>query len=407
MMQKVDQHVIAVIPARGGSKGIPRKNLLPLLGHPLLAWSIFAAQAAHCVSRVFVTTDDDEIAQVALDYGAEVIIRPAELSHDTASSEVALLHALEHIQRDLGLAPELLVFLQPTSPIRFGEDIDGAVSRLVSEESDSCFTACPEHFTGRWTRDAEGSYLPENFEPGARPMRQQYAIQYLENGSIYVMKTHVLRDLHSRMGGRITVHPVNALKSLQLDELSEVPLIEASMAALSMRPPLSNALARLRRIKLLVLDFDGVFTDNYVYVGDDGRESVRCSRADSLGLAQLRSSELELMVLSTETSSVVQQRCHKLGLTCISGSADKLSTLRQVLQEQGYEADEVAYMGNDLNDMQCIAFAGLAIAPADAHPEILRHADLVTPQRGGQGAIRQVADWYLDATPGVGAWYGK
>lgn len=403
MMQKVDQPVVAVIPARGGSKGIPRKNLLPLLGHPLLAWSIFAAQTASCVSRVFVTTDDEEIAQVALDYGADVIMRPAELSHDTASSEAALLHALEDMQSNLGLAPELLVFLQPTSPIRFAEDIDGAVARLVSEGADSCFTACAEHFTGRWTQNAEGGYSPENFEPGARPMRQQYPIHYLENGSIYVMKTSILRGLHSRMGGRITVHPVDALKSLQLDELSEVPLIEASMAALSMRPPLTHALARLKRSKLLVLDFDGVFTDNHVYVGDDGRESVRCSRADSLGLGYLRATQLELLVLSTETNPVVQQRCQKLGLACISGSADKLSALRQVLQDRGYAAHEAAYMGNDLNDMQCMALVGLAIAPADAHPAILRSADLVTPQQGGQGAIRQVADWYLEANSYVGA----
>ena len=155
------------------------------------------------------------------------------------------------------------------------------------------------------------------------------------------------------------------------------------------------ALAKLRSARLLVFDFDGVFTDNLVYVGADGQEWVCCSRSDSLGLAMLRQHPVQLLVLSTETNAVVAKRCEKLRLACISGCADKWRALQEQMAQRGVPAEAVAYMGNDLNDLPCMEKAGVAIAPADSHPAILRMADLVTPQRGGRGAIRQVAEWIL------------
>lgn len=389
--------VVAVIPARGGSKGIPRKNLLRLCGHPLLAWSIWAAREAKHVTRVIVSTDDEDIAEVSRQYGADVVMRPAEISGDKASSEAALLHVLEQLEQQ-GCHPGLLVFLQATSPIRRAWDVDGAVEQLLREQADSCFSACLEHFTGRWRRDADGGVVPVNFQPGSRPMRQDYPFEYLENGSIYVMRPDVLRTQFSRMGGRITVYPMNAVQSLQLDELGDVALIEACMGALSMREPWSCAVSRLRQARLLVFDFDGVFTDNRVYVSSSGEESVCCSRADSLGLDYLRKAGLAMLVLSTETNAVVAQRCRKLGLECLSGQGDKLGALQTVLTERGLHWDQVAYMGNDLNDLDCLSQVRLAIAPCDAHPQVLRVADLLTDRPGGQGAIRQVADWYLADT---------
>ncbi|GIZ12200.1 acylneuraminate cytidylyltransferase [Pseudomonas sp. NCCP-436] len=386
--------VVAVIPARGGSKGIPRKNLLPLAGHPLLAWSIFAAIEARHVDRVIVSTDDAEIAAVARDYGAEVVLRPAEISGDKAPSEAALMHVLDHLaQQDCH--PELLVFLQATSPLRRGMDVDGTIESLRAEQADSCFSACAEHFTGRWRRTSEGSVEPVNFRPRSRPMRQDYPLEYLENGSIYVMRPELLRRTGSRMGGRITVYPMNPVQSLQLDEPEDVALIEACMAALSIPGPQLPALRRLRESRLLVFDFDGIFTDNLVYVSSSGEESVCCSRADSLGLDYLKRAGLAMLVLSTETNPVVAQRCRKLGLECFPGQGDKLVTLHSILAQRGLQPEQVAYMGNDLNDLACMAHVGLAIAPADAHPAVLRIAHLVTDKAGGRGAIRQVAQWYL------------
>jgi YrbI family 3-deoxy-D-manno-octulosonate 8-phosphate phosphatase len=160
--------------------------------------------------------------------------------------------------------------------------------------------------------------------------------------------------------------------------------------------PLKEDIVRLKACRLLVLDFDGVLTDNRVYVNDRGEEWVCCSRGDSLGLAMLKKAGLEVVVLSTETHGVVAKRCEKLGLACVSGCGDKGPALEAMTAERGLASGQVAYMGNDMNDRECMEAAGVSIAPADAHPAILRIADLTTPQKGGRGAVRQVADWILD-----------
>ncbi|NLG36089.1 MAG: HAD hydrolase family protein [Lentisphaerae bacterium] len=157
---------------------------------------------------------------------------------------------------------------------------------------------------------------------------------------------------------------------------------------------------RLRACRLLVLDFDGVLTDNRVYVNDRGEEWVCCSRGDSLGLAMLKKAGREVVVLSTETHGVVAKRCEKLGVACVSGCGDKGPALEAMMAERGLGPEEVAYVGNDVNDRACMERAGVAIAPADAHGEILRMADLTTPQKGGRGAVRQVADWMLETGDG-------
>ena len=127
--------VLAIIPARGGSKAIPRKNLAPLCGRPLIAWMIDAARASCHVDRVVVSTDDPEIGRVAQQYGAEVVWRPYELSGDFDSSELALLHVLEQLEVTEGYCPDLTVFLQCTAPLTTGDDIDDVVHSLIQEES--------------------------------------------------------------------------------------------------------------------------------------------------------------------------------------------------------------------------------------------------------------------------------
>ncbi len=129
--------VVAIIPARGGSKGIPRKNIVPVAGKPLVAWSIEAARRASTVQRVFVSTDNGEIAEIAKQWGAEIIGRPVELSGDTASSESALIHALDVLKNEQDYMPDILAFLQCTSPLTLPEDIDGTIETLIAEQADS------------------------------------------------------------------------------------------------------------------------------------------------------------------------------------------------------------------------------------------------------------------------------
>ena len=153
----------------------------------------------------------------------------------------------------------------------------------------------------------------------------------------------------------------------------------------------------LSQVKLLILDFDGVLTDNRVLVSQDGTESVWCNRGDGWGIARLKEKGIEILVLSTELNQVVRARCRKLGIDCIHGCDDKLAALKQILAERSLERENVAYIGNDVNDLACMSYVGIPIAVADAVPEIKNVARIITKNRGGYGAVREFADLILKA----------
>lgn len=153
----------------------------------------------------------------------------------------------------------------------------------------------------------------------------------------------------------------------------------------------------LSLVKLLILDFDGVLTDNRVLVSQDGTESVWCNRGDGWGIARLKEKGLEILVLSTESNQVVRNRCQKLGIHCIHGCDDKLAALKQIVAERSLERENVAYIGNDVNDLACMSYVGIPIAVADAVPEIKNVARIITTNRGGYGAVREFADLILKA----------
>ncbi len=150
--------------------------------------------------------------------------------------------------------------------------------------------------------------------------------------------------------------------------------------------------AALARVRLVVFDFDGVFTDNTVYVSQDGTESVRCWRGDGLGLARVKEAGVETAVLSTETNPVVDARSRKLAIRCIQGCGDKLAALKILVDELHVALSDVAFVGNDINDLACLSAVGLPIVVHDAHPDVLDAAALRTSAPGGRGAVREVCD---------------
>lgn len=221
---------VAIIPARGGSKGIVRKNLIELNGRPLVAWPIEQATSAELVDKVFVSTDDDEIGEVASRYGAEVIVRPAELAADTSSSEDALIHAMDCIENDHDTRIDVVVFLQATSPVREAVDIDNAVRKFIEDKADSLFscTMIEDYFI--WEQEQDG-FHSVNYDYRNRRRRQNIKKRYLENGSIYVFKPEVIRKGNNRLGGRISIYEMPQWKSFQVDSLDDLDLCEYYMKA--------------------------------------------------------------------------------------------------------------------------------------------------------------------------------
>lgn len=224
------EHILAIIPARGGSRGVPRKNIRPLAGRPLLVHTIAQALAARCITRLVVSTDDTEIGAIARQNGAEVIWRPAEISGDTATTESALLHALDTLQVTGDYTPDLVVLLQCTSPLRLPGDIDRAVEMLLESGADSLLSVVPfSRFL--WRIGADGRPQPYNYDYRRRPRRQEYASGlYMENGAIYIMRPRVLREEHNCLGGRIVCYVMHPLTAVEIDAPEDFALVEAILA---------------------------------------------------------------------------------------------------------------------------------------------------------------------------------
>lgn len=371
---------IAIIPARGGSKGVPRKNVRPLCGKPLILWSIESALAARSISRVVVSTDDPEIAAVSQRAGAEVVWRPAELSGDLAASEAALLHALEVLNVEEGV----LAFIQCTAPLILPADIDGTIAAL--DGADSAFTATPSH-RFLWRSSPDG-VRPLGHDRGSRLMRQQMTGEYMEVGAVYAVRIERFLDEKTRFAGRTAIYPIPQERSLEIDTVTDFHLAEALMRG---RLAALQAAALPKIVRAVVTDFDGVLTDNRVQIDEEGREAVRCHRGDGWAMTLLKSMGVEVLILTNERNPVVRRRADKLGVECIS-TDDKLHALKKWLSLRDLSSDEVVYVGNDAPDVPCMLHVGCGVAPADALPAALRAARIVLNRRGGEGCLRELIE---------------
>ena len=150
--------------------------------------------------------------------------------------------------------------------------------------------------------------------------------------------------------------------------------------------------AVIRRIRLIAFDFDGVFTDNMVYVFDDGSEAVRCCRSDGIGLSKLKRIGIETVIISTESNPVVSARAKKLKIRCIQDCQDKRAALEEIVSEKGITLSEVAFVGNDINDLPCLTCVALPIVVRDAQSDVVPVAVYQTKLPGGHGAVREICD---------------
>lgn len=224
-MQK--KNIISIIPARGGSKGIPGKNIKPFLGKPLIAWTIESSVASNRIDTTFVSTDSKEIAQVSESFGAQVISRPTQISGDQASSEDALSHFLDFFEENEGKLPDYVVFLQCTSPIRNAVDIDRAIDKIIHAKADSLLSVVPNH-RFIWELDRAG-FKSINYDYQTRQRRQDINPQYMENGSIYIFKPWVLREKKNRLGGKVTFYTMAQESGFEIDDILDFELCEFIM----------------------------------------------------------------------------------------------------------------------------------------------------------------------------------
>ncbi|MFE7844684.1 cytidylyltransferase domain-containing protein [Microbacterium sp. NPDC057407] len=376
---------VAIIPARGGSKGVPRKNLRRVGGIPLVARAVDAARRCPSIDRVVVSTDDPDIAAVAAEWGAEIIVRPAELAGDSASSESALLHAMAVLE-ERGVDVGVIAFLQATSPFIDSEALDEAVLLVRSRRRDSVFSAV-ETYGFLWAKAAGDAAEAVNHDAEVRPRRQDRDPHYLETGAFYVMRAAGFRASGHRFFGSIGIAEVPERTAIEIDTPSELQVARAIAPLIDVPGPVL--------VDAVVTDFDGVHTDDSVTVGEDGTESVVVSRSDGMGVARLREAGVPVLILSTEVNPVVTARARKLQVDVVQGLTDKSEALREWAADRGIPLSRIAYLGNDVNDLACLELVGWPVSVPEAHPLVLAAARVVLNRPGGAGAVRDLAERVL------------
>lgn len=389
MSQGADGRVIAVIPARGGSKGVPGKNVRRIGGVPLVVRAIEACRLSGSVDIVSVSTDDDSIADLAHRSGATVVDRPMSLAGDTATSESALLHALDELGAEDG---DVLVFVQCTSPFIPPDRLAEAVRSVVADEFDSIFSGV-ESFEFLWRRSENGSTVGVNHDHAVRLRRQDRSPDFRETGAFYVMKVDGFRRAGHRFFGRVGVVAVPSWTAVEIDEPADIDLASALGRVFDDHGGNEIEID----VDVVVTDFDGVHTDDRVLVSEGGLEAVWASRSDGYGIDLLRRAGVPLLILSREVNGVVAARAKKLSVECVHGVDDKWPLLRTWLSERGIDPIRCAYVGNDLNDLECMQNVGWPIAVADAHPAVLDQSRRVLRKAGGQGAVRELAELVVAA----------
>jgi YrbI family 3-deoxy-D-manno-octulosonate 8-phosphate phosphatase len=400
-------NILAIIPARGGSKGIPRKNIRNFAGYPLIAWSIAAAKRSSLVTRIIVSTDDEEIAEVARAWGAETpFLRPEELAQDKTTDLPVFEHALKWLEEIEGYHPKIVVQLRPTSPIRPRTMVDDAINILLDHPDADCVRGvvpAAQNPFKMWRFNGEERPLGQLLEVSgiAEPYnapRQILPPVYWQTGHIDAIRTATIVEKKSLTGNVIYPLMIDPKYTVDIDTLQDWAKYEAVIySGLDVVSPGKQRRPMPEAVKMIICDFDGVVTDNLVLTDENGKETVAASRSDSMHIKTLRENGVEVMILSSEPNPVVKARAKKMGVEAIHGVGlqDKGRVMREVLEQKKVRAEDVIYIGNDLNDLPCFEVAGWSVAVADAYPEVIRAADHVLTKGGGRGAIREMCEMVL------------
>jgi YrbI family 3-deoxy-D-manno-octulosonate 8-phosphate phosphatase len=360
-----------------------------------VARAVRECRATRLVTDVVVSTDDQAIAAAAREAGAEVVLRPAAIAGDTATSEAAVLHAMDAHEALHGSPVDVVLLVQCTSPFITREDIDGVAGAVAENGADTALTVA--NFHGFIWRDAADESTEGgngvNHDKSFRPRRQDRPQDFLETGAAYAMDAAGLRKHQHRFFGRTELVRTDPARVLEIDDPHDLARARALAPLFDANRP--GSLPTAEDIDAVVLDFDGTQTDDRVLIDSDGREFVSVHRGDGLGIAALRKSGLTMLILSTEQNPVVAARARKLKIPVLHGIDRKDLALKQWCEEQGIAPERVLYVGNDVNDLPCFALVGWPVAVASAHDVVRGAARAVTTVPGGDGAIREIASWIL------------
>ena len=374
---------VAFMPLRANSKSTARNNIRCMAGRPLFTWGLNQAIASKCFDEIYVATDSSEIRQNVFDEFPSMV---TVLGHSAAiltdaNKDSALL---EFQQR----TPfEVVCLIEATFPLTRAEDFRAAKHKFLSSNLDSLVTVAQSKRLA-WTMEG----IPVNHDPTTHPKRQNFERYFIENGAFYLTSAKLLEDYGCCTGGRIGIHEMAAETAVELKD--ETNWIVAEQFLLRQKLMLANASAW--RIKALVLDVDGTLTDGGMYYGPAGEALKKFNTRDAHGLQLLRENDIRVGVISAENSPSVEARMRKLNIEEYHpGVQNKFQLLLVLAERWGLALEDIAYIGDDLSDLECLSRVGTAFCPADSVSEILQQAHIVCRHRGGNGAVREVCDLIL------------
>lgn len=377
---------IGIIPLRAGSKSIKNKNRKKLLGRPLFAWVLWEALKSK-LDEVYIFTDDKYIREFAAnEYKNNKKIKIMERSDESATDEASTEFALKEFVQKIDNNYDVLCLLQATSPLTTAQDINNILEKLVEDNFDSALTVA---HSKRFIWDKIGK--PLNYDYNNRPRRQDFDGLLVENGAIYATTREQFEKTGVRIGGKIGIVKMAEDTLTEIDEQRDWIILETLLAnRLMMNKKLAG------NIKALFLDVDGVLTPGKVFVGAKGELSKEFSIRDGMGLEILRENEVSVFVITGEDSDIVKSRVKKLKIdNYYFGVKDKYAKLDEILMNNNLKNTEIAYIGDDINDLPNLLSAGWSFCPFDAISIIKESVDFVLHANGGKEAVREAINIIL------------
>ena len=369
---------VAFIPVRGGSKSIPLKNIRKIAGNPLVYWTAKAANDCEKIDKVYVATDSAIIRETVKQFGlskVEVIDRGADTASDTASTESAMLEFAHNYEFDT------IILIQATSPLLTSEDITGGFGLYEQKDTDSVLSVVRQK-RFHWSVDQNGFAAPTNYDVYHRPRRQEFEGYLVENGAFYITSKMNLLKSSNRVSGNIRAYEMDESTYFEIDEPSDWLIIENQ---------LKNRKNKIgSEIKMFLADCDGCLTDGGMYYSEKGDELKKFNTKDGLGFRLLHEKGIVTGVITGENVELNRRRCEKLHLDIYEpGVTDKLAVIKQLCMKYEIGLENVAYIGDDIIDLEAIQNVGFGCSVADGNEAVKAAADYVTEAKGGQGAVRE------------------
>jgi len=316
-----------------------------------------------------------------------VIGRSEESASDTASTESAMLEFAENYEF------ENIVLIQATSPLLLGSDLDKGFELFNQSDTDSVMSVVRQK-RFNWNMNADGTVEAINYDVYNRPRRQDFEGYLVENGAFYITTKQSLLESKNRVSGRIKAVEMNEDTFFEIDEPSDWVIIEALMKKNNIT--CNHCLEKMPEIKMVLTDCDGCLTDAGMYYSENGDELKKFNTRDGMGFKLLREKGIVTGIVTSENVDLNRRRAQKLKLDILeAGCADKISVVKRLCDERNILLENVAYIGDDINDIEVIRGVGYGCAPADAMPQVKEVARYVTKAKGGEGVLREVAEKIL------------